>query len=93
MDSVIQKRKECYVCGTTYGLHSHHCFEGSYRRKMSEANGFKVWLCAKHHNMSNEGVHFNKDLDLMIKRDCQREYERTHSREDFILLVGRNYLD
>ena len=93
MDSILQRGRECYVCGTSYNLHTHHIFEGSYRRKASENNGFKVYLCARHHNMSNEGVHFNKDLELMLKRDCQRKYEETHTRDEFIKLIGRNYLD
>ena len=27
-----------------------------------------VWLCGKHHNLSNEGVHFNKALDDKLKK-------------------------
>lgn len=91
--SIVQKQKCCYVCGCTFGLHDHHCYEGVGRRKISEQYGFKVWLCGKHHNLSNEGVHFNKALDLKLKRICQKIFERTHSREEFIKLIGRNYLE
>ena len=51
-----------------------------------------IWCCARHHNMSDEGIHFNKELDLEVKRDFQREYEKTHTREEFMSLIGRNYL-
>lgn len=92
--SIIQEKKECYICGQTQNLHMHHCYFGA-KRKISETNGFKVWLCGYHHNQSNEGVH-GKDghkLDLFLKRICQREYEKKHNREDFINLIGKNYLD
>lgn len=28
MKSIIQKEKECYLCGTTKGLENHHCVHG-----------------------------------------------------------------
>lgn len=61
--------------------------------KYQKKNGFKVWLCAEHHNMSNNSVHFNRDMSLILKRLYQKEYEKTHSREEFMKLIGRNYLD
>lgn len=75
------------------GLHEHHIYEGFGRRRQSEKMGAKVWLCAKHHNMSDYGIHFNKEEDMELKRACQRKYEETHTREEFMELIGRNYLD
>jgi hypothetical protein len=93
MKSVIQKEKECYVCGTTYNLHDHHVFFGNANRKLSEKYGMKVWLCAYHHNMSNEGVHMNKDLDLCLKEIAQEYFEKNcGTREEFMQIFGRNYL-
>lgn len=93
MDSVLQREKECYACGTTYNLHSHHVIYGTANRKKSEKYGFKVWLCAYHHNMSNEGVHFNKPFDLALKAKAQAYFEKHHgSREDFIREFGKSYL-
>lgn len=93
MKSVLQKPKECYECGTTYNLHSHHILYGTSNRKKSEKYGFKVWLCAYHHNMSNEGVHFNKLLDLKYKTLAQLYFEKhCGSREDFIREFGKSYL-
>lgn len=82
------------MCETTYNLHDHHIIYGTSNRKKSEQYGLKVWLCAYHHNMSNEGVHFNKPLDMKLKRMAQ-EYFESHigNREDFIKEFGRNYLD
>lgn len=93
MESIIQNDKECYVCKNTIGLHSHHILYGTANRKMSELYGLKVWLCGKHHNLSNEGVHFNKELDLHLKRLAQEHYEaRYGTRVDFRETFGRNYL-
>lgn len=79
---------------SNYGrIKSFYKNEGTANRKISEKNGFKVWLCAEHHNMSNNSVHFNREMSLILKKLYQKEYEKTHSREEFIKLIGRNYLD
>ena len=92
MKSILQNEKKCFLCDTTYDLHDHHIFFGSANRKISEANGFKVWLCAYHPNMSDYSVHHNRKLDLLVKKVCQRKYEKTHDRDEFIKLIGRSYL-
>ena len=81
----------CYICGA-HSAEIHHIYFGSGNRKISDNNGFIVPLCHQCHT-GNTGVHFDRERDLQLKQDCQRAYERTHSREDFILLIGRNYLD
>ena len=94
MKSILQSEKVCYLTGSTYNLHRHHIYAGS-RRPISEREGFWVWLTGYYHNQSNAGVH-GKDgheLDWKLKQDCQRKYEETHSREEFIRLIGKNYLD
>lgn len=93
MDSVLQDKKECYVCKATQNLHSHHIFYGTANRKKSEQYGMKVWLCGTHHNLSNEGVHFNKKLDLQLKKLGQM-YMITHGMtlDYFIREFGRSWL-
>lgn len=93
MNSIIQEAHECLVCRTTLNLHNHHIFFGHGNRKISDQNGFTCYLCARHHNMSNAGVHLNRHLDLKIKQMCQRKYEETHTREEFIRLIGKSYID
>lgn len=92
--SILQTNKECYVTGSTQNLHLHHIYAGS-RRQISDRNGFVVWLTGYYHNQSNDGVHGKNghELDLMLKRACQKKYEETHSREEFMQLIGKNYLD
>ena len=93
MDSVLQKEKECLVCKSRYRLHSHHCFPGTSNRKKSEQYGLKVWLCAWHHNMSDDGVHFNRTLDLNIKKYAQKYFEEhIGTREEFIKEFGKSFL-
>lgn len=81
----------CYVCGTTLNLHKHHVFGGA-NRKHSEKYGLTVWLCGRHHNMSEEGVHFNKALDLKLKTKYQKIFEDEHGHDEFMKIFGRNYL-
>lgn len=91
MDSIIQTEKKCFMCGKTEGLHKHHVY-GASNRKWSEQYGLWIWLCPPHHNMSDQGVHFNKPLDTQIKQIAQREFEDTYTHEDFMRIFGRNYL-
>ena len=91
--SIISNAPKCLVCLTTRNLHRHHVYGGVGRRSKSERYGCWVYLCGRHHNMSNDGVHFNKELDSKIKRQCQKEWEKRYgSREQFIEIFGRNYL-
>ena len=89
---VLQKTKCCWVCGTTIGLHCHEVFYGSANRQKSIKYGLQVWLCAKHHNASDEGVHFNNTLDILLKKYAQTEFEKAFSHEKFMKIFRRNYL-
>lgn len=90
MKSIIQAEKKCWVCGNP-NVHLHHIYFGA-NRKNSDKNGFTVWLCPLHHNQSNNGVHFNRWLDNRLKVLCQKEFEKSHSREEFMKLIGKNYI-
>lgn len=90
--SIMQTDKVCWVCGRPSNLHKHHIYGGA-NRKNSEKHGFTVYLCGNHHNLTNEGVHFNKHLDTELKQECQRRFERTHTRAEFMQIIGKNYLD
>ena len=93
--------KQCAVCGTTQGLHHHEVFFGSANRQISIKHGFQEWLCGTHHNLSNDGVHFNRELDLKFKRKHQLLYEldlmsegysQEEARKKFTKLIGKNEL-
>ena len=82
-----------YLSGTPTNV-IHHIYGGNGRRKISERYGFIIPLTPKEHNMSDEAIHFNKPVDMMIKRKCQAKYESMgHTGEEFISIIGRSYLD
>lgn len=92
-----QDNKQCYLCmllESNYAyqiVEDHHIFFGPNRRN-SEIYGFKVNLCIRHHREGREAVHLNRENDLILKKMCQREYERTHTRQEFVQIIGKSYL-
>lgn len=95
MDSIIQDKKVCYLCGRNGNgdvLESHHCI-GASNRNNSEKYGLKVWLCGDRcHRNGKNAVHRNRKTDLKLKRIAQAKFEETHSREEFVSIFGKNYL-
>ncbi len=91
--SVLQRAKQCWVCGKTEGLEEHHVFYGTAYRRQSEKYGLKVWLCSEHHR-GDGGVHgHNRELGLKLMRYAQRKFEETHTRDEFIRIFGKNRLE
>ena len=92
MNSIIQDKKECYFCGSQYGLEEHHCLLGKNRHN-AEKYGLKVWLCYEHHR-GTFGVHgkygHNKQEELKII--AQKRFNETYENLDFQLIFKRNYL-
>ena len=77
-----------------YGnLHRHEVFFGSNRQKSIDY-GLVVFLSPAMHNASNNGVHFNREFDLELKRLGQKAAMDYYgwSIEDFISIFGKNYL-
>lgn len=93
MKSIMQDEKQCFLCGTTLNLHCHHILYGTANRKQSEKYGLKVWLCQEHHT-GNTGVHFNKTLDLHLKKLAQEKFNAVYgANKSFLEVFGKNYLD
>lgn len=93
MKSIIQNKKECFVCKSTYGLEVHHIYFGTKNRPVSDKNGFVLWLCGEHHR-GLYGVHgkYGHVLDQKLKQICQKKYEETHTRDEFRQLIGKSYI-
>ena len=97
--SIMQEKNgTCYLCMKLHGdyrihtyLEEHHIFGGP-NRSVSEAEGLKVDLCLSHHREGQEAVHENAEIQKILKEDAQREYEKTHTREEFMGMIGKNYL-
>ena len=92
-DGRIPPDATCWLCGAPAECR-HHVYFGNPGRRISEANGLWVYLCNFHHNASKHGVHFDRELDMLLKRTCQRMFEKGDpERHDlFMSLIGRNYL-
>lgn len=89
----------CLLCARLYGDYTekytevHHVFFGSGRRDISEQNGFTCNLCMAHHREGPEAVHGRtKKYREYLCRIFQEEYEKTHTREEFMELIGKDYL-
>lgn len=69
------------------------CFFGKNRQR-SIKDGCCVYLCGRHHNQSNEGVHFNHDLDLQLKRTMEDKWLEYYDKtiDDFRKRYGKNYI-
>ena len=93
MKSILQDEKKCFITGSTNGLHRHHIF-GSFNRDNSERYGLWVWLRWDYHiaDSPHRTPHNDSEVDLMLKRQAQREFEKTHSRDEFMNIFGRNWL-
>lgn len=75
------------------GAHRHEVFFGANRQKSIEY-GLVVFLTPEAHNMSDKGIHANREFDLYVKRIAQRaameKYDWTI--DDFREIFGKNYL-
>ena len=91
--SILQDKKECIVCGQRYDLHMHEVFFGKNRQK-SIKDGCCAYLCSRHHNMSNSGVHYNIKLDIELKQKMQQKWMDHYKKntDDFIKEYEKNYL-
>lgn len=90
--SIVQPEKACYVTGATYGLDLHHCIHGSHRRKADQL-GLTVWLRHDVHMALHDHRKPFENLDWELKQAAQRAYERDHSREEWMAIFGRSWLD
>ena len=83
-DKNIIKSGKCDYCHKIKKhLDPHEVYGGS-NRKRSIINGFVKKLC-------NE-CHSNEKIINQLRIDVQKEYEKTHTREEFIKLIGKSYI-
>ncbi len=88
--SIIQKDMgKCFLCGNTQNLEVHHCIHGTANRKKADKYGLVVRLCHQHHYI----VH-NQDsaLDMALKKEAQRAFEKLYGHFKFMEVFGINYL-
>ena len=78
--------ERCYLCGSTYKLTWHEIYSGKNRQK----NGLCLRLCLNCHSKEQEDSQFN---DYWRKQGQLYWEENTGSREEFIKVFRRNYLE
>lgn len=97
--SIIQNKEDhyCFLCAVLNNdyrqqpTEEHHVYPGI-NRQISEGNGFKVHICIPHHRTGKNAAHNNRAISDLLKVMIQREYEETHSREEFMKLTKRNHI-
>lgn len=75
---------QCFYCKTKQNKMDLHEVYGGSNRTRSMINGLVVPLCRK--------CHSNEDIISKLRIDLQKEYEKTHTREEFIKLIGKSYI-
>lgn len=99
--SIMQEKSEkrCYLCMLLEGdyrikeVQEHHVCFGTANRAKSEAMGLKVNLCIeRHHETGPQAAHRNAEMARILQREAQKAYEETHTRDEWMAEIGRNYL-
>lgn len=83
-DKNLDKSGKCKYCDRYFKKLDPHEIYGGSNRARSIKNRFVAFLCRECHD--NEEV--IKELRIM----AQLEYEKTHTREEFIQLIGKSYI-
>lgn len=89
--SILQNEHECWFCGSRIGLEEHHIFAGTANRRISEQYGLKVYLCHRHHT-GDHGAQYDKDMNILLKQEAQKAFERLHGHDEWMRLIRKNYL-
>ena len=73
---------------------SHHIFFGTANRPKSIRDGLVIFLTPELHNMSDNGIHFNRNFDIYAKRLGERAWLDYYGKtiDDFTHEYGKNYL-
>ena len=83
----------CDLCGKYGYLERHHIFGGA-NRSLSEKYGLVVNLCHECHNEPPDGVHFNAENMLALRKWAQKQAMENYGWDEaeFIRIFGRSYL-
>lgn len=83
-DKEIVKSGICEFCGKfSKRLDPHEVYGGS-NRKRSIKHKFVKLLCRE--------CHSNENIINQLRIDTQKEYEKSHTKEEFIKLIGKSYI-
>lgn len=83
-DKDIVKSGICEYCGQySKRLDPHEVYGGS-NRKRSIKHKFIKMICPK--------CHSNEEIINQLRIDIQKEFEKEHTKEEFIKLIGKSYI-
>ena len=82
--------EECYICHKPH-CDFHHLLSGNkYKRRFAESVGAWIWLCRGHHSYVHDTADGQKKWDEW-KEQAQTEFEKNHTREEWMRGCHRNY--
>ena len=75
------------------GSHRHEIF-GAFNRQKSIEDGLVIFLRPEDHNMSERGIHKNREFDLYAKRKAQLRWMEFYGKteEQFRKRYGKSWL-
>ena len=83
-DKEIVKSGICEFCGKfSKRLDPHEVYGGSNRKRSIKYKFIKL-LCRE--------CHSNENIINQLRIDTQKEFEKTHTKEEFIKLIGKSYM-
>lgn len=90
----IMPPSNLYSTERKLNLKRHEVFFGSKQRKLSIQYGLIIFLTDEMHNMSDKGIHFNKDFDTEVKIIAQRAFMKHYhkNKDEFRLIFGKSYI-
>ena len=83
---ITDDMKHCILCGNKKD-HIHEVFPGAFRQRSIKEH-MVLPLCSSHHRQ----IHNDTELSLYWKRSCQKLFEKSRTRDEFIKIFGRSYL-
>ncbi len=83
-DKNIVKSGICEYCGQySKRLDPHEVYGGSNRKRSIKYKFIKL-ICPK--------CHSNEAIINQLRKDTQKEFEKEHTREEFIKIIGKSYI-
>lgn len=78
---------KCCNCGSKIGIEKNEVYEGAYRQ-ISIKLGMVCPFCKKCYDVFHNDIMFN----LSYKVIFEKEYLKTHTKEEFIKMFGQDYI-
>lgn len=95
MNSILRTEPGiCFACGRRKPTEYHHILFGHGLRPIADREGLTCYLCAECHR-GTYGVHGREGntLNRKLKAIAQKRWEFLHSHEEWMAMIGRNYID